>query len=363
MKKIIITGLFLLVLLGCKQVPVRIIGEIEKPWKSDSVEIVLPDAQRGERLVVSPIRENGTFLLLGDITPGRLVFINFPKDYLRIPVYIDQKHYMLVESGDKYYILSEESSLQNQYVEYQKELDKLNRDYEKACLGYDTIRDIHQKAIRSELLDRKFSQKNELVLEGIRRFSGTEIAQSLIHELLFYCEVDFEFFTKAIKALGDTIPECEMKTRIFDSYNKLKAKQLTGRAPDFELPDVKGKKIRLTDFQGKYALLDFWASWCAPCRKKNKELNKQYSELKRAGLEVISVSLDSKKAPWLQALKEDHVAWVQLIDEAGFEQSKVREAYKVEQVPTVYLIDPDGNILLKNPDTEEIYEAIKRKKS
>lgn len=92
-------------------------------------------------------------------------------------------------------------------------------------------------------------------------------------------------------------------------------------------------------------------------------MNKQYSELKRAGLEVISVSLDSKKAPWLQALKEDHVAWVQLIDEAGFEQSKVREAYKVEQVPTVYLIDPDGNILLKNPDTEEIYEAIKRKKS
>ena len=85
--------------------------------------------------------------------------------------------------------------------------------------------------------------------------------------------------------------------------------------------------------------------------------------MKRAGLEVISVSLDSKKAPWLQALKEDHVAWVQLIDEAGFEQSKVREAYKVEQVPTVYLIDPDGNILLKNPDTEEIYEAIKRKKS
>ena len=119
--------------------------------------------------------------------PGKLVFVNFPKDYVRIPVYIEQKHYMLVESGDKYYLLSEESSLQNRYVEFLKELDKLNQDYEKACQGYDTITDIHQKAARSEMLDQKFTKKNELVLEGIREFAGTEIAQNLIHEILFYC--------------------------------------------------------------------------------------------------------------------------------------------------------------------------------
>lgn len=76
-------------------------------------------------------------------------------------------------------------------MEFLKELDKLNQDYEKACQGYDTITDIHQKAARSEMLDQKFTRKNELVLEGIREFAGTEIAQNLIHEILFYCEVDF----------------------------------------------------------------------------------------------------------------------------------------------------------------------------
>ena len=92
-------------------------------------------------------------------------------------------------------------------------------------------------------------------------------------------------------------------------------------------------------------------------------MNKQYPELREVGLEVISVSLDSKKELWLQALKEDGVSWVQLIDSDGFENSRVRDAYKVEQVPTVYLIDPEGNIVLKNPDLEQIRKIIKEKKS
>ena len=359
--KIIVIGLFLIILFGCKQASVQFMGEIEKQWKSDSVEVVLCGARRGERLFVAPIREDGTFLLSGNISSNKLVFINFPKDYMRIPVYVEKNHYILVESEDKYYALSEKPSLQNQYVEFQKELDVLNRDYEVVCQGYDTITDIHRKAARSELLDKKFTKKNELVIEGIRKFAGTEIAQNLIYEILFYCEVDFRFFTRALEALGDSIPNSGMKTKIFDTYNRIKAKQLIGQAPDFELPDVKGRKVNLTDFRGKHVLLDFWASWCAPCRKKNKELNQQYPELQKMSLEVISISLDNKREFWLQALKEDQVQWIQVIDESGFEQSRVRAAYKVEQVPTVYLIGPDGNILLKNPELQEIYEIIKQK--
>ena len=349
--KIIVIGLFLIILFGCKQASVQFMGEIEKQWKSDSVEVVLCGARRGERLFVAPIREDGTFLLSGNISSNKLVFIN----------YVEKNHYILVESEDKYYALSEKPSLQNQYVEFQKELDVLNRDYEVVYQGYDTITDIHRKAARSELLDKKFTKKNELVIEGIRKFAGTEIAQNLIYEILFYCEVDFRFFTRAIEALGDSIPNSGMKTKIFDTYNRIKAKQLIGQAPDFELPDVKGRKVNLTDFRGKHVLLDFWASWCAPCRKKNKELNQQYPELQKMSLEVISISLDNKREFWLQALKEDQVQWIQVIDESGFEQSRVRAAYKVEQVPTVYLIGPDGNILLKNPELQEIYEIIKQK--
>ncbi|MBC5622302.1 peroxiredoxin family protein [Butyricimonas hominis] len=354
---------FLFVLLGCKQESVQISGEIEKQWRSDSVEITMPDARRGEYLIAAPIREDGTFSLAGNIPLKKVVLINFPKDYLRIPLYTEEIRYVLVESNERYYALSEGASLQNEYVELQKKLDELNRDYENSCQGYDTITDIHRKAMLSEMLDKKFKYKNNVLLEGVRRFAGTEIAQNLVHDILFYCEVDFEFFTRAVEALGNGGPESDMRERIFELYEKMKAKQLTGKAPEFELPDAEGQKIRLAAFRGKYVLLDFWASWCAPCRKKNKELNKQYPELREVGLEVISVSLDSKKELWLQALKEDGVSWVQLIDSDGFENSRVRDAYKVEQVPTVYLIDPEGNIVLKNPDLEQIRKIIKEKKS
>ena len=81
--KIIVIGLFLIILFGCKQASVQFMGEIEKQWKSDSVEVVLCGARRGERLFVAPIREDGTFLLSGNISSNKLVFINFPKDYMR----------------------------------------------------------------------------------------------------------------------------------------------------------------------------------------------------------------------------------------------------------------------------------------
>ena len=145
-----------------------------------------------------------------------------------------------------------------------------------------------------------------------------------------------------------------MKTAIFSAYEELKAKQLTGKAPDFTLPDKTGKSLSLSDFRGKYVLLDFWASWCAPCREKNRALNEKYAQWKVRGLEIISISLDDNKQAWLKAVEEDKIQWIQLADLAGFKGSRVARDYKISQVPTVYLIDPQGEILCTNPTEEEL---------
>lgn len=194
----------------------------------------------------------------------------------------------------------------------------------------------------------------------MQEFAGTEIAQYILYKMLYYYGQDYRAFTEAIEMLGEPIPDSRMKETILSAYENLKSAQLTGKAPEFTLTDKNGKQVSLAEFRNKYVLVDFWASWCAPCREKNRELNKYYPQLQQQGIEVISISLDDNKAQWLKAVQEDGISWTQLADLDGFKRSKVRQAYKVEQVPTVYLIDLAGNVVCKGPTMKEL-EKLKAK--
>ena len=168
----------------------------------------------------------------------------------------------------------------------------------------------------------------------------------------------YNVFQSAVQALGNRVPESELKTEVWNKFEKLKAEQLTGEAPDFVLMDKRGKEVRLSSFRGKKeVLLDFWASFCAPCRSQNKELNKHYKELKKRGIQVISVSLDRDKKKWLEAVKQDKISWLQLADLERTGECEVEVAYKVKVLPTVYWIGKDGMVKKKNPTVEELLES------
>ena len=130
-------------------------------------------------------------------------------------------------------------------------------------------------------------------------------------------------------------------------YKLLSADKVTAIgavAPNFTQNDVNGKPVSLTDYKGKYVLVEFWASWCAPCRAESPNLLKQYAAFKDKGFEILGVSVDSDKAKWMEAIKKDGLTWTQVSDLKGWE-SDARKVYGISGVPANFLVSPDGKIL------------------
>jgi peroxiredoxin len=118
-------------------------------------------------------------------------------------------------------------------------------------------------------------------------------------------------------------------------------------APDFIQNDPEGKPVSLKEFRGKYVLVDFWASWCGPCRMENPNVVQAYQRYKSKNFTVLGISLDRDKPKWLQAIKDDNLTWPHVSD-LKFWQNEVAQLYQVSSIPQNFLLDPEGRIIGKN---------------
>lgn len=349
---------------ACQSGPrARLNGKFGQGLKSKTIKVKMPKSHRDSVLFTIPILEDGSFSWTGNIPEGSMFVLELDKDYISIPWYAESQDYTLEKAGENYYLVSSlKESLQNRFVEFRKEQDRRETAYNTECRGYDSITDMEEKVQFSDRMGKVFGENQEYLLSGIRQFAGTQVGDFLADEKLYCWEVDYADFSKVMEILDGRMAETPMKDRLVTAYDVLKAKQLTGIAPDFELPDMKGNLVRLSSFRGKYVLVDFWASWCVSCRQNNRELFKYYPELKAAGLEVISISLDDDRDKWIKAVETDKITWTQLIDPRGFKASELRKSYKFDSLPTVYLIDRQGNIVMKKPTLEQMRKILKGEK-
>ena len=134
--------------------------------------------------------------------------------------------------------------------------------------------------------------------------------------------------------------------------------KLNEAAPDISLPGVKGDAVSLASLNGKVVLIDFWASWCGPCRASIPGVVKLYKKYKSRGFEVFGVSIDSKKEDWLNAISKDKITYTQVNDAAGW-SSPVAEKYGVYAIPNTFLLDKTGKIVAMNLDGIELENKIK----
>jgi len=129
-------------------------------------------------------------------------------------------------------------------------------------------------------------------------------------------------------------------------------------APEIALPDSKGDTILLSSLKGKVVLIDFWASWCRPCRMSNPNVVRLYNKYKDKGFEVFAVSIDSKKSAWLKAVQQDKLIYTQVNDNGGWDAASAAR-YGVEGIPATFLLNKEGKIIAVDPEGAKLEEAIK----
>ena len=164
------------------------------------------------------------------------------------------------------------------------------------------------------------------------------------------------------KALYDLLSERNKSSyygRLLKKHtDELAVSALGVPCPNFTATDESGNKVSLDSQKGNILILDFWASWCGPCRQEMKNLREQYAEFKDQGVRIMSISLDDSVEKWKKACDEEQIPWISVRDDNGWSKSEIRKLFGIQAIPFIVLLDKDGNIVAKNIRRNSLREKI-----
>tara|TARA_R110002124_G_scaffold219424_1_gene385308 strand:- start:16346 stop:16945 length:600 start_codon:yes stop_codon:yes gene_type:complete len=163
----------------------------------------------------------------------------------------------------------------------------------------------------------------------------------------FFRNPEYPLFFTVYSVFNGTLEHQSIDAKKDELTSNYQEIEIGSTAPDFTLPDLNGKSVSLSDFEGKTVLLTFWASWCPTCRAENKHLADIYPEYKDKGFEILAVSLDRSRTNWEKAVEKDGIVWTQVSDLQGVD-SPIATKYGVYATPTTFLIDSSGIVIGKD---------------
>lgn len=246
--------------------------------------------------------------------------------------------------------------LQDEFTNYQQSVEnQLGPRWALLDKSYETAKkseNLNAMDSLSKIYDNLNKEEKSIAVAYIKSHPGSSVSVYLLHRNFSY-NPDPDQLDSLYNNLTPSMQASFYGKAIFKNISISKLTRIGNHAPDFSSNDVKGQAIKLNSFKGKYLMIDFWASWCNPCRQETPYLIKAYQKFHDKGFEILSVSLDDSKEKWLEAIQKDKMNWIHVSDLKGG-KNDVSQLYGVRLIPMYYLLDKNGIIIAKGFNGDEL---------
>lgn len=304
--------------------------------------------------------QNGVFKLSGKMDHADANVITFSGRQQRIVVFMGNDNVKIKGDSSSFSDVTVTGSPSNyDYEEFLYHIKPLN-DYVNFYRAQ--VQSASSPSARDSLITALNTTYN-IYQESIDRFISRKKASPVASLILAYSydtdpNKDVILLEKRYNTLSGEALQSQFAKNIVQVIQNDKIGAIGTKAMEFSQADTSGKTVSLKDFRGKYVLLDFWASWCRPCRMENPNVVAAYNEFKNKNFTILSVSLDEGKDSWLRAIKADKLVWTHISD-LKYWSNEVAMKYHVQSIPQNFLIDPNGVIIAKNLRGEQLVEKLK----
>jgi thiol-disulfide isomerase/thioredoxin len=323
----------------------------------DSTMVFLARPGQSNDVLATAYSQKGKFNLFGKIADGdiyQLSFIGYPKGS---DVFLSPAN--LTVTGDVKALDNLIIAGSPVHADYQLYNQKFNPLKEKIGKLVNTINQIEAGSKRDSLI-RVFEATKVKVLNQVDLFVKSK-PSSPVTPFIIYVTSPISNDLDALESRYASLKGSNKESFYGREIEKMIASNKVGmegtQALDFTQNDTANNPVALSSFKGKYVLVDFWASWCGPCRLENPAVVNAYNTYKNKNFTILGVSLDQNKDRWLQAIHADNLAWTHVSD-LKYWQNAAAQLYRINSIPANMLLDPTGKIIARNLRGEALYEML-----